>query len=111
MRARRSSKADSEGLFSMERSKTLAEFGDAKKNPGSFTHTAARVNYIQEKYRDCVLRMREQYLRNLERKREAYLALETDFADELTKSKEVSSELKQVFGLKARREQELRSKG
>jgi len=69
------------------------------------------VNYIQEKYRDCVLRMREQYLRNLERKREAYLALETDFADELTKSKEVSSELKQVFGLKARREQELRSKG
>jgi len=64
---------------------------------------------IEEKYHDCVLGMREKYLRNLERKREAFLALETDFADELARSKEVSTELKQVFGLKARREQGLRS--
>jgi DNA primase len=67
------------------------------------------VSRIEEKYHDCVLRMREKYLRNLERKREAFLTLETDFADELVRSKEVSAELKQVFGLKARREQGLRS--
>jgi DNA primase len=67
------------------------------------------VNRIEDKYHDCVLTLRENYLRNLERKRAAFLAVETDFAGELARSKEVSTELKQVFGLKARREHGLRS--
>ncbi len=66
-------------------------------------------NRIEEKFHDCVLRLREKYLRNLERKREAFLAFETDITDELARSKEVSAELKQVFNLRARREQGLRS--
>jgi DNA primase len=64
---------------------------------------------IERKYNDCVLRLREQFLRNLERKREALLTGEVGSAIELAKSKEVSTELKQIFEMKARREQGLRS--
>ena len=64
---------------------------------------------IERKYNDCVLRLREQFLRNLERKREALLTGEVGSAIELAKSKEVSTELRQIFEMKARREQGLRS--
>ena len=64
---------------------------------------------IERKYNDCVLRLREQFLRNLERKREALLTGEVGSAMELAKSKEVSTELKRIFEMKARREQGLRS--
>jgi len=64
---------------------------------------------IEQKYADCVLRLREKYLRNLERKREAVLASEVDVAAELARSRQTSLELKEVFGIKARREQGLRS--
>lgn len=64
---------------------------------------------IERKYNDCVLRLREQFLRNLERKREALLMGEVGSATELAKSKEVSTELKRIFEMKARREQGLRS--
>jgi DNA primase len=67
-------------------------------------------NRIEQKYGECVLRLREKYLRNLERKREAALAMEEiDTSDELAKSRQTSLELKEVFGLKARREQGFRS--
>jgi hypothetical protein len=68
------------------------------------------VTRIEEKYEQSVLMLREEYLRNLERKREAVLALEAESggtAAELAKLQEqgagVSAELKQVFGLRARR--------
>ena len=63
----------------------------------------------ERKYADCVLRLRLQFLRNLERKREALLTGESDSAAELARSKEVSAELKHIFEMKARREQGLRS--
>jgi len=68
-----------------------------------------QTNGIEKKYADCVLRLREEFLRNLERKREALLTGEADSAVELARSKEVSAELKRVFQMKARREQGLRS--
>jgi DNA primase len=64
---------------------------------------------IEKKYANCVLRLREEFLRNLERQREALLTGEADSGAELARSKEVSAELKQVFEMKARREQGLRS--
>ena len=64
---------------------------------------------IDQKYADCVLRLREKFLRNLEKKREAILASDGDTAGELAKSKEVSIQLKEVFDMKARKEQGLRS--
>lgn len=64
---------------------------------------------VENKYTDCVLRLREKFLRNLERKREAALFTENDVDGELARSKEVSQGLKQIFELKARREQGLRS--
>ncbi len=64
---------------------------------------------ISRKYADCALRLREKYLRNLERKREAVLASEANIAEELVRSKQTSTELKEIFGMKARRQQRLRS--
>ena len=64
---------------------------------------------IEKKYADIVLRLREEFLRNLERKREALLSGDADSTAELARSKEVSAELKQVFQMRARREQGLRS--
>ena len=67
-------------------------------------------NRIEQKYDECILRLREKYLRNLERKREAALAIEEiDPADELARSRQTSLELKEIFQLKARREQGFRS--
>ena len=64
---------------------------------------------IEKKYADIVLRLREEFLRNLERKREALLSGDADSTAELARSKEVSAELKQVFQMRAHREQGLRS--
>lgn len=65
---------------------------------------------FEQKYSECHLRLKEKYLRNLERKREAVLSMEPeDIAGELARSRQTSLELKEVFGLKARREQGLRS--
>ncbi len=65
---------------------------------------------IEQKFSECILRLREKYLRNLERKREAILSMEPgDIEDELARSRQTSLELKEVFSLKARREQGLRS--
>jgi DNA primase len=64
---------------------------------------------IEKKYADIILRLREEFLRNLERKREALLSGDGDSAAELARSKEVSAELKQVFEMRAHREQGLRS--
>jgi DNA primase len=65
---------------------------------------------IERKFSECVLRLKEKYLRNLERKREAVLSAEAeDVAGELARSRQTSMELKEVFDLKARREQDLRS--
>ncbi len=65
---------------------------------------------IEQKFSECTLRLREKYLRNLERKREAILSMEPeDIAGELARSRQTSLELKEVFGLKAKREQGLRS--
>jgi DNA primase len=64
---------------------------------------------IEQKYDDCVLRLREKFLRNLERKREALLEGQTASPADLVRSKEVSTELKQIFEMKARKEQGLRS--
>jgi DNA primase len=75
----------------------------------SITGNSIQPLEIRRKYDISVLRLREKYLRNLERKREALFEGESDPAVELARSKEVSAELKQVFQLKARREQGLRS--
>ncbi len=64
---------------------------------------------IEKKYADIVLRLREEFLRNLERKREALLSGDADSTEELARSKEVSAELKQIFEMRARREPGLRS--
>ncbi len=64
---------------------------------------------IRNKYDNCVLRLREEHLRSLERKREALLAGDSNTSVELAKSKAVSTELRKVFELKGRREQGLRS--
>ena len=59
---------------------------------------------LEEKYKDCILRLREKYLRNLERKRSQVLALEREMGGtdaELAKLKEqgtgISEDLKTVF--------------
>ena len=71
------------------------------------------ISRIEEKYHDCVLRMREKYLRNLAIKREALFSIEASESNEIPKPRQedilIKDELKQVFGLKARREQGLRS--
>jgi len=70
----------------------------------------ATEDRIEEKFSECRLRLREKYLRNLERKREAVLSMEPeDIAGELARSRQTSLELKEVFDLKAKREQGLRS--
>jgi len=66
-------------------------------------------NRIEQKYTDCVLRLRERFLRSLEAKRAAALALEAELggsAAELAKLKEqgteVSTQLGEVFTQKSR---------
>jgi DNA primase len=68
-----------------------------------------QLTEIEQKYDDCILRLREKYLRNLERKREALLEGQAASAEDMARSKEVSTELKQIFQMKARKEQGLRS--
>jgi DNA primase len=70
------------------------------------------ASHIEQKYANCVLRLREKYLRGLEKKREAILTLEAEAGGtsaELAKLQEqgieVSTELKEVFNLKAKRGQ------
>lgn len=72
-------------------------------------------NQIEEKYADCLLRLREGFLRNLVMKAEAALAAERELGGspaELAELEEqgiqVSTELREVFAEKARK---LRSKG
>ena len=72
-------------------------------------------NQIEQKYANCVLRLREGFLRSLETKREAALALEAELggtAAELAKLEEqgieVSLQLGEVFTQKSRN---VRSKG
>ena len=72
-------------------------------------------NQIEEKYADCVLNLRKEFLRSLETKREAALALEAELggtAAELAKLEEqgieVSVQLGEVFAAKGRK---VRSKG
>ena len=66
------------------------------------------ANQIEEKYDNCVLRLREEYLKGLERKREAVFALEVETGGsgaDLTKLKEEgiepSIQLREVFSQKA----------
>jgi len=66
-------------------------------------------NRIEQKYTDCVLRLRERFLRSLEAKRAAALTLEAELggsAAELAKLKEqgteVSTQLGEVFIQKSR---------
>jgi DNA primase len=73
------------------------------------------ASHIEQKYANCVLRLREKYLRSLEKKREAILTLEAEAGGtsaELAKLQEqgieVSTGLKEVFTLKAKRGQEMR---
>jgi DNA primase len=66
---------------------------------------------IGQKFADCVLRLREEFLRNLAKKREAILTLEAEAvgATESVKPKEediqIKDELKEVFTQKAKRGQ------
>ncbi len=73
------------------------------------------ANQIEQKYADCVLRLREKFLRGLETKREAALTLEAEAGGtvaELAKLKEqgieVSTKLREVFTQKAGRGRERR---
>jgi len=73
------------------------------------------ANQIEQKYANCVLRLREKFLRSLEVKRAGVLALEAESggtAAELAKLEEqgieVSVQLGEVFAQKARRGQEQR---
>jgi len=73
------------------------------------------ANQIEQKCADCVLRLREKFLRGLETKREAALSLEAEARGtvaELTKLKEqgieVSTGLREVFAQKDRRGRERR---
>ena len=66
-------------------------------------------NRIEQKYTDCILRLRERFLRSLEAKRAAALALEAELGGstaELAKLKEqgteVSTQLGEVFTQKSR---------
>jgi len=74
------------------------------------------ANQIEQKYADCSLRLREEFLRSLERKREQILALAAESGGttaELAKLKEqggveVSVQLGEVFTQKSRGRQEQR---
>jgi DNA primase len=64
---------------------------------------------IEERYTDCVLRLRERYLRNLKRKQEEILALEAESGDRsavLAKLEElgieINEELAKIFTLRAK---------
>ena len=72
-------------------------------------------NQIEEKYANCTLRLREEFLRNLEAKREAALALEAEAggtAAELARLEEQgiesSVQLREVFAQKERGKREQR---
>ena len=84
-------------------------------------HLVALINkkmpadQIEQRYSDCVLRLREKFLRGLETKRETALTLEAETEGtvaELAKLKEegieVSIQLGEVFTQKARRGQKQR---
>jgi DNA primase len=75
----------------------------------SIANKSIQLTDIERKYDDCVLRLREKFLRNLERAREALLAEQPASPDDMARSKEVSAGLKQIFEMKARKEQGLRS--
>jgi len=71
---------------------------------------------IENRYKDCLLRLREEYLRNLEIKREAIFALESEVggtAAELAKLEEqgidVSTQLGNIFAQKARASRRMRN--
>ncbi|MFC2011180.1 DNA primase [Chloroflexota bacterium] len=73
------------------------------------------ANQIEQKYTDCVIRLREKFLRGLETKRGAALTLEAEAGGtvaELAKLKEqgieVSTKLREVFTQKVSRGQERR---
>jgi DNA primase len=73
------------------------------------------TNQIEQKYANCVLRLREKFLRSLEAKREEVLALEAesggtgaDLAKLEEEGIEPSIQLREVFAQKARRDPEQR---
>ncbi len=73
------------------------------------------ANQIEQKYTSCVLRLREEFLKSLEKKREAVLTLEAeaggtgaDLAKLEEEGIEPSIQLREVFTQKARRGQEQR---
>ena len=75
----------------------------------SLINKSLPANQIEQKYTSCVLRLREKFLRSLETKREAVLALEAEAggtAAELAKLEEqgieVSIQLGEVFSQKRR---------
>ena len=83
---------------------------DIREHFEQVTSKSIPLARIEQKFDQSVLMLREEHLRNLEKKREVLLALEAESggtAAELAKLKEqgagVSAELKQVFGLKGRR--------
>ena len=71
---------------------------------------------IENRYKDCLLRLREEHLRNLEIKRGAIFALESEAggtAAELAKLEEqgidVSAQLGEIFAQKARASRRMRN--
>ncbi len=64
---------------------------------------------VEEKYTDCLLRLRERYLRNLKRKHEEMLALEAESGDRAAvlamleeQGTEINEELAKIFTLRAK---------
>jgi hypothetical protein len=73
---------------------------------------------VKERFSDCVLRLREEYLRRLERKREAIFASEAasgGSSAELNKLEEqgtdASSQLRDIFIMRSRGSQKQRRNG
>jgi DNA primase len=69
------------------------------------------ASHIEQKFADCVLRLHEEFLRNLAKKREAILALEAEAVGTTGSAKpkeediQIKDELKEVFTQKAKRGQ------
>jgi DNA primase len=97
-----------DGGGSIESVKQRVDFA-IHEHLGLVASRSLQLTEIEQKYDDCVLRLREKFLRNLERKREALLEGQTASPDDMARSKEVSTELRQVFQMRARKEQGLRS--
>jgi hypothetical protein len=64
---------------------------------------------VEDRYEECVLRLRERYLRNLKKKQEEALLLEAESGDKasvMAKLEEqgtaIDQELKQIFAQKAK---------